>query len=104
MSTAQDCGLSGDGQTARQKIGPPGTVLAYLEPLYEGGLNNVPPGSSCIANVYSNHHELLESKDIGSLEKVYLHIVDTVALVHALVLRMQAVVLPLKALVFSGGH
>jgi len=34
---------------------------------------------------------------------IYLHIVDTVALVHALVLRMQAVVLPLKALVF-GGH
>jgi hypothetical protein len=46
---------------------------------------------------------LLESKDIGSLEKAYLHIVDTVALVHALVLRLQAVVLPLKALVF-GGH
>jgi multidrug resistance efflux pump len=90
--------------TEMQKIGPPGTVLAYLEPLYEGGLDGVPPGSSCIANVYSNHHELLESKDIGSLEKVYLHIVDTVALVHALVLRMQAVVLPLKALVFSGGH
>jgi hypothetical protein len=32
----------------------------------------------------------------------YLHIVDTVALVHALVLRLQAVVLPLKALVFGG--
>jgi hypothetical protein len=89
--------------TEMQKIGPPGTVLAFLEPLYEGGLSDVPPGSSCIANVYSNHHELIESKDIGSLEKIYLHIVDTVALVHALVLRMQAIVLPLKALVF-GGH
>ena len=89
--------------TEMQTIGPPGTVLAYLEPLYAGGLDGVPPGSSCIANVYSEHHKELESKDIGSLEKVYLHIVDTVALVHALVLRMQAVVLPLKALVF-GGH
>jgi hypothetical protein len=96
--------ITGTNQlTEMQKIGPPGTVLAYLEPLYEGGLDNVPPGSSCIANVYSNHHDQLESKDIGSLEKIYLHIVDTVALVHALVLRMQAVVLPLKALVF-GGH
>jgi hypothetical protein len=46
---------------------------------------------------------VLESKNIGFLKKIYLHIVDTVALVHALVLRMQAVVLPLKALVF-GGH
>jgi multidrug resistance efflux pump len=89
--------------TEMQKIGPPGTVLVYLEPLYAGGLDGIPPGSSCIANVYSNHHDLLESKDIGWLEKVYLHIVDTVALVHALVLRLQALVLPLKALVF-GGH
>jgi multidrug resistance efflux pump len=89
--------------TDMAKLGAPGTVLVFLEPLYEGVLDDVPPGSSCIANLYSNHHEELESKDIGSLEKVYLHIVDTVALVHALVLRMQAVVLPLKALVF-GGH
>jgi multidrug resistance efflux pump len=89
--------------TDLQKIGPPGTVLVFLEPLYNGGLDAVPPGSSCIANVYSNNHELLESKDIGSLEKLYLHIIDTVALVHALVLRLQATVLPLKALVF-GGH
>jgi hypothetical protein len=85
------------------KLGAPGTVLVFLEPLYEGVLDDVPPGSSCIANLYSNNHELLQSKDIGTLKFVYLHIVDTVALVHALVLRMQAVVLPLKALVF-GGH
>ena len=89
--------------TEMQQIGPPGTVLAWLDPLYEGGLNGVPPGSSCIANVYSNHHDELSAKGIGWLEKVYLHIVDTVALVHALVLRLQAIVLPLKALVF-GGH
>ena len=89
--------------TELQKIGPPGTVLAFLEPLYEGALDNVPPGSSCIANVYSNNHDLLESKDVGSLEKIYLHIVDAVALVHALIIRLQAIVLPLKALVF-GGH
>ena len=89
--------------TDMSKLGAPGTVLVYLEPLYEGVLDDVPPGSSCIANLYSDHHKELESKDIGSLEKVYLHIVDTVALIHALVLRLQAVVLPLKALVF-GGH
>lgn len=88
--------------TELQKIGPPGTVLAFLEPLYPGVLDDVPPGSSCIANVYSDNHELLASKDIGSL-KIYLHIVDTVALVHALIIRLHAIVLPLKALVF-GGH
>src|SRR3954447_8225174 len=89
--------------TELQKIGPPGTVLAFLEPLYPGVLDGVPPGSSCIANVYSNNHELIESKDTGSLKRIYLHIVDTVALVHALIIRLQAIILPLKALVF-GGH
>ena len=89
--------------TDMAKLGAPGTVLVFLEPLYEGVLDDVPPGSSCIANLYSDHHEQIESKDIGSVEKVYLHFVDAVALIHALVLRMQAVVLPLKALVF-GGH
>jgi multidrug resistance efflux pump len=89
--------------TELQKIGPPGTVLAFLEPLYPGVLDDVPPGSSCIANVYSNNHEEIASKDTGSLKRIYLHIVDTVALVHAIIIRLQAIVLPLKALVF-GGH
>jgi multidrug resistance efflux pump len=89
--------------TDMAKLGAPGTVMVFLEPLYEGVLDDVPPGSTCIANLYSNNHELLQSKDIGTLKFVYLHIVDTVALIHALVLRLQAVVLPLKALVF-GGH
>jgi multidrug resistance efflux pump len=86
-----------------QKLGPPGTVLAFLEPLYPRVLDDVPPGSSCIANVYSNNHDLIVSGKVGSLEKVYLHIVDTVALVHALIIRLQAIVLPLKVLVL-GGH
>jgi len=89
--------------TELQKLGPPGTVLAFLEPLYPGVLDDVPPGSSCIANIYSNNHDKLASKDIGTMQFVYLHIVDTVALVHALIIRIQAIVLPLKALVF-GGH
>jgi hypothetical protein len=28
----------------------PGTILAFLAPLYEGGLDGVTPGSSCVAN------------------------------------------------------
>jgi len=88
--------------TELEKIGPPGTVLVVLEPLYEGVLDNVPPGSSCIANVYSDHHEQIVSKDTGTLERTYLHFVDAVALIHALILRLQAVVMPLQALLFSG--
>jgi len=88
--------------TELEKLGPPGTVLAVLEPLYDGVLDRVPPGSNCIANLYSDHHEQIASKDTGTMERIGLHFVDAVALVHALILRLQAVVLPLKTLIFAG--
>jgi multidrug resistance efflux pump len=92
-----------DQLTDLSRIEKPGTVTVWLEPLYEGVLGGVPPGSSCVVNVYSNNHDLIASKDTGWLKRIYLHIVDTVALVHALIIRLQAIVLPLKVLVF-GGH
>ncbi|QIB33833.1 HlyD family secretion protein [Ancylobacter pratisalsi] len=85
-----------------QQVGQPGTITVFLEPLYEGGLAGVPPGSSCIANAYSSNHERLESGEVGGLQAVYLHVVDTVAVVHALLLRLQAVILPIQTLVFTG--
>jgi len=85
-----------------QQVRQPGTILAYLEPLYEGGLVGVVPGSSCIANAYSNNHDLIESGKLGFFRKMALHGVDAVGLVHALLLRVQATVLPIKLLVFSG--
>ena len=54
-------------------------------------------------NAYSSNHDLIASGKVGSLEKIYLHGVDAVALVHALIIRLQAIVLPLKVLVL-GGH
>ena len=85
-----------------QQVTRPGTILVFLEPLYAGGLDGVTPGSSCIANAYSSNHDLLESKDIGSVKRFVLHAVDAVGLVHAMILRIQALVLPIKTLVFSG--
>ena len=85
-----------------QTVARPGTILAFLEPLYEGGLEGVTPGSSCIANAYTNNHELLASKDIGFFRRIGLHLVDTVGIVHAMLLRIQALMLPIQTLVFSG--
>lgn len=87
-----------DAQQARA----PGTILAYLEPLYEGGLVGVVPGSSCIANAYTSNHDLIASGKLGTARSIALHAVDAVGLVHALLLRIQAAVLPIKLLVFSG--
>ena len=80
----------------------PGTLLVQLEALYKGGLQGVTAGSSCIANAYSNNHDLIASKETGALKGVALHAVDALGIVHALILRLQALVLPFQTLVFSG--
>jgi multidrug resistance efflux pump len=87
-----------------QQVTRPGTLLVFLEPLYKGGLDGVTPGSTCIANAYSNNHDTIVAKDTGVLRGAMLHAVDALGLVHALILRLQALVLPFKTLVFSGGH
>jgi multidrug resistance efflux pump len=86
-----------------QQVTRPGTLLTFLEPLYKGGLEGVTPGSSCIANAYSSNHDAIVSKDTGAMKRVALHVVDALGLIHALILRLQALVLPFQILVF-GGH
>ena len=93
----------GEQLVEAQQVTKPGTLLAFLEPLYKGGLDGVTPGSSCIANAYSNNHDIIVAKDTGALKAFALHAVDALALVHALILRLQALVLPFQTLVF-GGH
>ena len=80
-----------------QQVSRPGTILVFLEPLYDGGLDGVIPGSSCIVNAYSSNHELLASSpDMSTTRRLVLHGVDAVGLVHALLLRIQALVLPIQ--------
>ncbi len=83
-----------------QSVTRPGTILTILEPLYEGGIENVTPGSSCIANAYTSNHDRM--KDAGFFKRLGLHAIDAVGIVHAMLLRIQALLLPIKTLVFSG--
>jgi multidrug resistance efflux pump len=85
-----------------QQVARPGTLLVFLEPLFKGGLEGITPGSSCIANAYSNNHDIIVAKDTGTLRGLALHAVDALALVHAIILRLQALMLPFQTLVFSG--
>jgi multidrug resistance efflux pump len=85
-----------------QQVTRPGTILVFLEPLYEGGLDGVAPGSSCIANAYTSNHDLIASGKVGTFKGLVLHAVDAVGIVHAMILRIQALVLPIQTLVFSG--
>jgi multidrug resistance efflux pump len=82
-----------------QQVIRPGTLTVFLEPLYKGGLDGITAGSSCIANAYTNNHELLASGDVGLWRGLLLHVIDTVSIVHAMILRLQALVLPIKVLV-----
>jgi multidrug resistance efflux pump len=93
----------GDQLIDAQQVKQPGTILVFLEPLYEGGLDDVTPGSSCVANAYSNNHDTIASPETGTLKRIYLHGIDAVGLVHAMLLRLQALLLPVKTLVL-GGH
>jgi multidrug resistance efflux pump len=86
-----------------QQVTKPGTLIAFLEPLYKGGLDDVTPGSSCLANAYSSNHDEIVAPETSTLRRIALHVVDGLALVHALLLRIQALLLPFQTLVF-GGH
>jgi multidrug resistance efflux pump len=85
-----------------QQTGRPGSLTVQLEPLYAGQLDGLPLGGNCIANLYSNNHDALQNPELGSLTKLGLHAIDTIGLVHALILRIQALLLPVQTLVLTG--
>lgn len=107
VTGVQDFIAAGQFRGGEQLIDPqqttrPGTLLVFLEPLYPGGMDGVTPGSSCIVNAYSSNHDQIVSKDTGTVQRILLHTLDALALIHALILRLQALVLPFQTLVFSG--
>lgn len=85
-----------------QDNGRPGTITAILEPLYEGGIDPLPPGSNCIANAYTSNHERIETEEMGTAKKIGLHVIDTIGIVHAAGIRLRMLLLPVSTLVFSG--
>ncbi|MCU9846639.1 biotin/lipoyl-binding protein [Defluviimonas sp. WL0024] len=80
----------------------PGTVTVAMEPLYPGSADDVPPGSKCIVNAYTSFHDRLDEGGLGFGTWIFYHAVDATAVVHAAVLRIQALIVPVQTLVFSG--
>jgi multidrug resistance efflux pump len=107
ITTVQDFIATGQFQGGQQLVeaqnaARPGTILVYLEPLYKDGLEGVTPGSSCIVNAYTSNHEEISAEHTSTGRAIALHVVDGVGLVHALLLRIQALLMPIKTLVLSG--
>ncbi len=80
----------------------PGTLMVIMEPLYQGGLDGVMPGTKCLANAYTSNHDLIASGELSTMQWLYYHMVDAVGVVHAAILRIQTLMLPVKMLVFAG--
>ncbi len=85
------------------QISKPGTLLVSLEPIYAGGLDGMTPGSNCIVNAYTSYHAELQDPNLGTFQRFGMHAIDTIALVHAMILRVQALFIPIQTLVL-GGH
>jgi multidrug resistance efflux pump len=84
VTRLQDFIAAGQFRAGEQLIDPmqvtrPGTILVIVEPLYEGGLDGVRPGSSCIANAYTSNHDLIASGNVSTIKSLVLHSVDAVS-------------------------
>jgi multidrug resistance efflux pump len=107
VTQVQDVVAAGQIRATDQLIGveqmaKPGTITVLLEPLFEGALEGLPRGSSCVSNLYTSTHEALQEPGVGGLRAFGLHALGSVGLIHALILRIQAALLPFQTLVFSG--
>ncbi|MBR0874940.1 HlyD family secretion protein [Bradyrhizobium tropiciagri] len=107
VTTVQDFIAAGQFRASEVLIDPqnlqkPGSILVYLEPLYKNGLDGVTPGSTCIVNAYTSNHDVIDDPKTGTMKGIALHVVDATGLVHALLLRIQALLLPIKTLVLAG--
>jgi len=94
---------SGEQLVDLQNITKPGTILVFLEPLYKNGLDGVTAGSTCLVNTYTSNHEEIIDPKTSTGRRIVLHAIDAIGFVHALLLRIQAIMLPFKTLVL-GGH
>lgn len=109
VTEIQDVIATGQIRATDQLVGieqfaNPGTITVLMEPLYEGQLDGLPQGANCIANAYTSNYEALQDPNISSFHAFVLHAIDATGLVHAMLLRIQAIMLPMRLLVFSGGH
>ena len=79
----------------------PGTIMAVMEPIFEGHADAIPPGSRCAAVAYTSRAAEREAGEITGFSAFVSAIVDGMGIANALVIRGQALLLPVKVLVFG---
>src|SRR6185503_10157575 len=71
VTEVQDIIAAGQVRPTDQLVDPnqvarPGTIAVFMEPMFKGGFEGIPPGSHCIANAYTNNHDQLADPNIGT--------------------------------------
>lgn len=79
----------------------PGTIMATLEPIYKGHADAIPPGSICAAVAYTSRVAERDAGELTGLSAFISSIVDGMGIANALVIRGQALLLPIRVLVFG---
>ena len=85
-----------------ENMARPGTITVLMEPLIEGAFDGLPQGAACIANAYTSNYDAIHDENTGTMKGIALHAIDATGLVHALILRVQALLLPIQTLVLKG--
>ncbi|WP_170388102.1 HlyD family secretion protein [Ruegeria atlantica] len=91
----------GDVLVDQQDRARPGTMTAFLAPIFPEHLEQIPPGSSCVGVAYTSRTKQIEAGEITGFSAFIARIVDGMGIANAIVLRAQAILLPVKALVFT---
>ena len=79
----------------------PGTIMVVLEPVFQGHADAIPPGSACVGVAYTSRAAERESGEIKGFRAFISSMVDGMGIANALVIRGQALLLPIRVLVFS---
>ena len=84
----------------RERAGRRGTVLAFLKPIFDGHSGLVPAGSNCVGVAYGNHGPEIEAGEVRVIKAFVLRVVDGMGFINAIVIRIQALLLPVRSIVF----
>jgi len=80
----------------------PGTVMTVIEPLFEGHADALPPGSSCLGVAYTSRAREIAAGEITGFSAFVAALVDSMGNANSFVLRIQALLFPIRILVFPG--
>ncbi|ODR95615.1 secretion protein HlyD [Methyloceanibacter stevinii] len=81
----------------------PGTILTFLEPVFEGSqAGALPRGSVCNGVAYTSHARAIDEGKITGGRALLMRVVDGMGIANAIVIRAQALMLPIRAVIFGG--